>query len=79
MNPVEIDFIEQLISERKLSPGARGMDIADVIDQYNATNVLDVDDPDFLVHPQVMPTMILTPSTDLSPITDPTQKEDTDV
>lgn len=59
MNTIEKQFIEQLISERKLSPGARDMEIADVIDQYNEVNVLDVDDPDFLVHPQVMPTMIL--------------------
>lgn len=59
MNTIEKQFIEQLISERKLSPGARDMEIADVIDQYNEVNVLDVDDPDFLVHPQVVPVMVL--------------------
>lgn len=59
MNTIEKQFIEQLISERKLSPGARDMEIADVIHQYNKVNILDVDDPDFLVHPQVAPAMIL--------------------
>ena len=46
----EVDRLEQLIADGILSSGARGMSLADAIDQHNAANCLDPSDSDY-IHP----------------------------
>lgn len=51
-------YIEDLIQQGTLSPGARGIHPQDALDQYNEANALTVDDEDFLIHPDVVETTL---------------------